>query len=87
MYPRGHELAHSRSMNWVQSAFIPCRAFLFFARTSRDILGHVAVSSTTLHALPRALALCALHIHTYRRPCRTLLQLADVRLRAIGKPP
>ena len=49
MHPRGHELVHIRSMNWVQSTFITCHAFLFFARTSRDILGHMTVSSTTLH--------------------------------------
>ena len=49
MHPRGHELVHIRSMNWVQSTFITCHAFLFFARTSLDILGHMTVSSTTLH--------------------------------------
>ena len=48
MHPRGHELVHIRSMNWVQSTFITCHAFLFFARTSLDILGHMTVSSTTL---------------------------------------
>ena len=41
MHPRGHELVHIRSMNWVQSTFITCHAFLFFARTSLDILGHM----------------------------------------------
>ena len=49
MHPRGHELVHIRSMNWVQSTFITCHAFLFFARTSFDILDHLTVSSTTLH--------------------------------------
>ena len=49
MHPRGHELVHIRSMNWVQSTFITCHAFLFFARTSLDNLGHMTVSSTTLH--------------------------------------
>ena len=49
MHPRGHELVHIRSMNCGQSAFITCHAFLFFARTSRDILGHMTVSSTTSH--------------------------------------
>ena len=49
MHPRGHELVHIRSMNWVQSTFITCHAFLFFARTSLDILGHMTVLSTTLH--------------------------------------
>ena len=48
MHPRGHELVHIRSMNWVQSTFITCHAFLFFARTSLDILGHMTVSSTTV---------------------------------------
>ena len=51
MHPRGHELVHIRSMNWVQSTFITCHAFLFFARTSLHILGHMTVSSTTLHFL------------------------------------
>ena len=49
MHPRGHELVHIRSMNWVQSTFITCHAILFFARTSFDILGvsvcgHASVS-------------------------------------------
>ena len=33
-------------MNWVQSTFIMCHAFLFFARTSRDMSGHMTVSYT-----------------------------------------
>ena len=57
MHPRGHELVHIRSMNWVQSTFITCHAFLFFARTSLDILGHMTVSSTTLHYKRRAMDL------------------------------
>ena len=58
MHPRGHELVHIRSMNWVQSTFLPCHAFLFFARTSFDILDHLTVSSTTLHALYFQLSYC-----------------------------
>ena len=54
MHPRGHELVHIRSMNWVQSTFITCHTFLFFAQTSLDILGHMTVSSTTLHVSGRA---------------------------------
>ena len=50
MHPRGHELVHIRSMNWVQSTFITCQAFLFFARTSLDILGPMTVSSTSSHS-------------------------------------
>ena len=72
MYPRGHELAHSRSMNWVQSAFITvARSFSLRERHATFWVTWPSRLQRYMLSLARSLSVHCIYTHTGGRAGRS----------------